>query len=190
MSEAIWRFFTRLVPIPTIFHSLLNDGPFTHCIECNKELIEADESYLIERVFRGTEPIMEYAMCFQCREKLSGELSRESLQRIEAHFEERVVLEDRIDLMLKESGEDVSQWIDECLVTKRHRGDCREYQIMAACKGDKLALGPTPFMISGEAADEVGKLLSKQTRERLGEFTETHFGMPPEFCDSPKPVLF
>ena len=190
MSEAIWQFFTRFVPIPPIFHSLLKDGPFTHCLDCNKELIEADESYVIERVFRGTEPIVEYAMCFDCREKLCSELSRESLQRIEAHFEERVVLEDRVDLMMRESAEDVGQWIDACLVTKQKRADCQEYQIMAACKGNRLALGPTPFMISGAAAEEVSKLLSKQTRERLGDFTETHFGMPPEFCDSPQPVLF
>lgn len=190
MSEAIWQFFTRYVPIPPIFHSLLQDGPFTHCLDCNKELIEADEPYLIERIFHGTEPIMEYAMCFPCRTKLCSELSHESLQRIEAYFEERVVLEDRVELMLKESGSDVNQWIDECLITKRDRADCREYQIMAVCKGDKLVLGPTPFMISGDATEEVGKLLSKQTRDKLGEFTETRFGMPPEFCDSPKPVLF
>ena len=51
MSEAIWQFFTRFVPIPPIFHSLLKEGPFTHCLECDRELIQANESYLIERVF-------------------------------------------------------------------------------------------------------------------------------------------
>ena len=72
---------------------------------------------------------MEYAMCFQCREKLSGELSRESLQRIEAHFEERVVLEDRMHLMLNEASDDVGQWIDDrerCDPTVRESRRVRE----------------------------------------------------------------
>jgi hypothetical protein len=191
MSDSSWPFISKLAPIPPIFHSLLKDGMFTHCLDCDRELLESHTDYMIERVFRGTEPIMEYAMCLKCREQLSRELSVESGQRIEAFVQERVVFEDRIEKMWQSEGVDAERWIDECLISKERRSECSEYQIVAACRGANLFVGPLPIMISGKAAREIGKLLSKKTRDRLGEFSSTHFGMPPEFCDNPNtPILF
>ena len=40
-------------------------------------------------------------------------------------------------------------------------------------------------MISDTAVREMEKLLSKKTRERMDDFVDEYFGMPPEFKDLP-----
>ena len=184
MSNDYYIPFSRYVPIPSLFHSLLADGPFEKCIECEMELLKSTEPYVIERIFRGTEPIVELAVCLACREKISGELSELSRQRIQAFLEERVVWEDRIEL-LNEEGDDASSWIDRCVINKTLRAECNEYQIVGFCRGDQLALGPLPIMISGHAIEQINRLLSKSTRDRMEDFTDSHFGMPSEFRDLP-----
>ena len=49
-----------------------------------------------------------------------------------------------------------------------------------------------PMMISGLAAEEIQKLMSKQTRDRLGDMVQDFFGMPSEFADGPStsPLIF
>ena len=80
-----WPIQPRLVPIPKAFHSLELDGPFQTCLQCGGDLLTADR-YMIERVFKGTEPIVEYAMCSYCVDDASSELSAESLRNVREHF--------------------------------------------------------------------------------------------------------
>lgn len=195
MSDELHDFNPRQIDIPSIFHSLLTEGLFRNCVECDRQLITNDESqlipYFIDRVFKGTEPIVEYAMCLLCRQKLSSELSKESTQRIEAYIEERVVIEDRIAMAADDDWDDLDKWLGKCMITKESREDCNEYQIVAACFGDQMMIGPTPYLISGTASRDVSKLLSKKTRDRMGDFMNTHFGMPPEFAEDPNaPLIF
>lgn len=195
-----YGFAPKRIDIPPIFHSLLTDGLFQSCVECERPLLADAVSgdnesrlvpYFVDRVFRGTEPIVEYAMCLPCREKMCSELSKESTQRIQAYTEERVVLEDRLAMVGEDDWDDLDKWLGKCLITKEPREGCNEYQVVAACFGDQMIIGPTPYMISGTASREVSKLLSKKTRDRMGDFMNTHFGMPPEFADNPNaPMMF
>ena len=190
MSNDFYIPFSRYVPIPSMFHSLLADGPFEKCLECECDLLNSSELYVIERVFRGTEPIVELAVCMNCRSKISGELSELSRQRIQAYLEERIVWENRLELLNEES-EDVASWVDHCVITKTSLEECSEYQIMGFCRGDQIALGPLPIMISGEAIEQINRLLSRGTRDRMEDFTDSHFGMPSEFRDLPNtPFIF
>ena len=179
----------KLVPIPTTFHALY-DGPFQHCIDCECSLITSDKQYIVERIFRGSEPILEYALCEDCHQKILQELSRESLEAIEAFFVERMDYPRRAALANPDPDAALDEWIGHCCVSLEPAVNCHEHQIVALCQGDQMVLGPSsPMMISGAVVEEVAEKLSRSTRDQLDDFVGTHFGMPSDFCDTPTPIL-
>ena len=196
----LWPLVPKHCPIPAEFHSLELDGPFQKCLICHTELVSCGQ-YFVERVFRGTEPILEYAICGPCQTEMTSELSRDSLARMEEFFasidtESRV---NRLRGLLPATGEyeglddwdsdskisDVEPWFAECLVTKKKRSQCRGYQLIGSFSGNQLELGHAPFMLSSDVTEELSSLMSKTTRDRMGDFIGTYFGMPPEFQDNP-----
>jgi hypothetical protein len=176
----------RWVPIPETFQSLQYDGLFTKCIECERELLDGSCLYWIERVFRGTEPIFEMAMCMTCREKIAEELSEDSRMRINAYVEERLDVEMRHTETQQWPDDQLDLWLERCALTKRPLAECRTYQIAGACVGPLLSIDMLPIMISDQAGEEMQKLMSKKTRDRLGDMVNDYFGMPPEFADEPQ----
>lgn len=175
----------RWIDIPECFHSLYHSGPFTRCIACERDLLEDNCRYIVERSFHGQEPIFELAVCETCHENFSKELSKDSLLRINAHIEERVDFEQRYEHTLEFSSADISSWTQQCLLSKTPRTECKKYQIIAMCQGSQMRLDIFPVMISDLAANELQKLMSKKTRERHEELVQEFFGMPSEFADSP-----
>lgn len=179
-------------PIPPTLYSLEAGGPFQKCLQCGCHLLETN-LYMIERVFRGTEPIIEYAMCFSCAQNSSGEISEASREHITQFFRENVDFSTRAALAIEcqESGS-VEPLLDECLVTGASSADCRERQICAWCDGDKIRLDLPPIMISGAAIEAISENLSEQTRGWMNDFVGDNFGMPSEFIDAPDvaPLLF
>jgi hypothetical protein len=176
----------RWVKIPEQFHSLYHEGLFPRCVDCDRDLLVGDCDYWIERVFRGTEPICEMAMCSDCRMAISEELSQDSLMRINAFVEERFDMEARYEKTLAWPGKDIELWLDRCIFTKKPAGECPNYQIAGLCRGRHLSIDLLPIMISDDAIEEMQKLMSKKTRERLGEMVQDFFGMPSEFIDGPE----
>ncbi len=185
--------FPRYVPIAPAFHSLELGGPFTHCRICNRLLASMGQDYLIERIFRGSEPIVEYAMCVNCQSEVSAEMSEESMRNVQAFFEQ-IDFERRMEKLwpclaaVDDSQSDsraIEPWIDRCVVTGSSRESCRGYQIVGLCSGNRMELSHLPLMLSSDAVEQIVKLMSKATRDRLDEFMGDKFGMPPEFCESP-----
>ena len=160
-----------------------------------------DESslYFIEKVFKGSEPIMEMAACLPCLMELQKELSEESRQAVQKEFEGKVDWKDRLswaqpsnETELDLSELDVDRWLDHCVLTNAPRSQCRDFQVSGLFMGDQIVVGELPYMVSGKAAELISDKLSKKTRDYLQDFVETQFGMPPEFCNpsSPIPALF
>ncbi len=168
-----------------IFWPMYGKRPFETCVVCQKSLFDASEPYLIERAFRIEEPIFEYAMCWACRQKCGQGISPKSTQRIVAHIEEHVDFEARAERLIDVGSENVAPWLQRCLLTKADRSECRDYQITALAYQDRLLLGGMPLLISSEAAEQLQRLFSKQTREAMDDFTEQFLGMPPEFRNAP-----
>lgn len=190
MSNPYLRRIADYIPVPALFHSFLTDKPFDKCLVCQSELLVDGMQYLVERAFVGIEPVYEYAMCVKCCLNLGGDLSEESLMRLKAHFEERVDFEDRRKRLLHKGTKDVDLWIDECLLTKKKRKDCRSYAIYGHCDGPDLFLDDHLHMVSDEGMNQLFQLLSKQTKDRLDDFTDEYLGMPPEFKDQPNTPRF
>lgn len=176
----------QFIPLPELLHSVEKGRPFEHCLMCNSNLLEDGTQYLLEKAFKGDEVIFEFALCLDCQQNCSDEMSKKSRLRVDAWFSERVDLADRRTGLLKTSSDEFEPWIDECVLTKKRRSDCSEYQLFAHCDGPDLLFSYFPYMISGAGMDELVRLLSKQTRDRIDGFTDQYLGMPPEFQELPK----
>jgi hypothetical protein len=179
--------YSDSVPIPAAFHSLELDGPFEKCLLCDCELRSSGQPYMIERVFKRAEPIIEYAMCQSCITTSNEELSTESRQSIREWFQASFNPLTRLREMDRyRDDSDVQSLFSECAITGTAAGNCQERQIMAMCQGDRLIVGfGSPMMLSGAAIEQIVELLSEQTRGWMQDFVSDNFGMPPEFCDSP-----
>ena len=171
------------VPIPKIFHSVYEAGPFSKCIVCTKALLDDETDYMVEKIFRGTETIVEYAICSDCAVAMYSELSAESTGRIEQYLSEKINWQSRLEMAMGTHGDDIAQWIDTCLVTGRPRDQLPGYQLCARCRVAKLQRFIFPLMIAGDVSEDIGRLLSKKTRDRMDGFVDEYLGLSPEYRD-------
>lgn len=162
--------------VPRTFHSEETGERFAACSVCGRALLEEGTQYLIEKGFRKGETTFEYALCLGCCESMRGELSEASLKRIEHYFGERVDLVAHRERMMREHRGDCDAWLDRCLLSGGELGD--EYQIYAQCDGGDLLFAYAPYAISGKEIENLGQVLSKETRERLDDFIDDVLGVP------------
>lgn len=205
-----------LVEIPHLFHSVEFDGPFQKCQVCNRELFHDGQAYLIEKVFRGPETIIEIATCLPCAMEMQSSISAESMQTIQQEFHAKVDMMERLrwlgtgsdsDTDDLSSADDISssqaestekvtspdpdRWLESCILSGKPRKDTSNYQVVGMFMGDKMMLSVFPYLISSKAIEEISEKLSSETKGFMQDFIDTQFGMPPEFCnpDSPLPLL-
>lgn len=171
-------------PIPKVFWQFETDGPFHRCSICSVDLMQPDTNYLIEKAFQNGETVFEYAMCFDCYQKLSQELSADSKKRIQHYFEEHIVIESRRHAMLANREKPAEHWLSECLVKGTPIDACPEYQIYGWCIDRDLVYTGFPYMLSGAVIDDLLQLLSPETRGVLDSLSDQLFGI-----DMPNPVL-
>jgi hypothetical protein len=193
-SEFFWHDSSLRIPIPKLFHSLEHEGPFVNCTMCGSSLRGRDDRYIVQRVFQQDEPILELAMCMSCRDEQSLELSDESRERIEQYIRQTLDLQPRVEKITQiESIDSLDPWLNECLLTGHTWSTVSRRSICGICYGDELELGHLfPYMITGVAEEALSDRVSQKTRDWLSDFVGTHFGMPPEFCDTPDmaPIFF
>lgn len=174
-------------PIPALLQSYETGKPFQTCIACSGDLLAEGSQYVVEKAIRNypgagvQDVIFEYAMCLSCAQQLREELSLESKANIEAYFTQRVNLEARREALLAlPEPLRLENWLSHCLVTGLPREACTEYQIFGQCFGPELYFGFMPYMLSGQAMEEIQELISPHTRQILDDFMDSHFGLPPE----------
>ncbi len=174
-------------PIPAIFHSDKEQKPFTTCRVCGKNLMDCGEPYLIEKAFgkpEGQEQhkvIFELAYCIPCMQGMNTSLSEESRQNINRYFEEHTHMEERDANLKKYDLIDPEVWLHSCVVKNKSADQVNEFQIYGLCHGDQLIYNHAPYMICGEAIDEVMDLLSTKSLDILNDFMTDLIDIPPEF---------
>jgi hypothetical protein len=175
----------RFEPIPKRFYPEKSEKPFDKCIMCEKYLLGEGTLYMIEKAYRrypalDTEAVIfEYAICKECAENMRSELSEESRQRIDSYFAKNVDFEKRMRTMLDDKP-DLDKYISSCAVKQTPAEQAEEYVICAQCDGCDIVYSAFPYMIGGEAMEEVSELLSLKTRDVLDDFIDRHLSGPPE----------
>lgn len=167
--------------IPEKFDNSLIEGKFIECSVCQADLSSPDTEYLIEKAYRrfpdnlGEELLFEVAVCFDCASRMRGELSKESLQNIQAYFQEK-----SMEQKLANPNPDPTILLDQCLLSGKNIHDTKEYQVYAHCRGGDLADPFSYYMLSDDTIEAIQELLSDHTREQLRKFSDDNTGMPPE----------
>lgn len=119
--------FNEFIPVPEELWSFETGAPMQRCFMCDCDLFEAGRNYLIEKAFKGDEVIFEYAICFDCRMKLQGELSQKSLGLILNYFAEHVDFERRRIELLDQHSTNYAKWVERCLVKDKPRAECSSF---------------------------------------------------------------
>jgi hypothetical protein len=176
------------IPIPEAFWSTETGTPFSHCVECHQDLSRPGTPYLIEKAYRGSEPILEFAICLPCVLKAQKQLSALSRQRIEEYFLENAHLAERQECLAGGHQPDLSAWLDKCLFKDTPIQPGEEYQIYAQCDGGLLFFSHHPYAVGHLALEELSELLSAETKGFFDDFVGRHFGIP-DGIDLPKPML-
>ncbi|GAA0893011.1 hypothetical protein GCM10009122_26900 [Fulvivirga kasyanovii] len=176
------------IEIPTDFHSFSKQGLFERCIECDKFLLDQGTEYFIEKAikkypgYKAFDVIFEYAICATCAEKMRKRISKESMKSIEKYFAENVDVNQRMNVM-QANPDNPQAWMKECMVKGSDKTELNEFQIYAHCNGKHLEMTQMPYLISGQALDEIANLLSEKTLDELDGFVNRHFGPPPELME-------
>lgn len=184
---------TRFLDIPKILHSVEKDMPFRNCINCGAELLFSNQHYVIEKVIKNNEVIIELAMCLECRGEQSDDgMSEASAKTLQSFVKDNIDFENRLRLMSQVSDSDsIDPWLERCVLSDQPSQIFSEYQIVALCRGPWIQRDFYPALISGPSVEALSDLLSKETRDWMDDFVGSNFGMPSEFCEPPSftPVL-
>lgn len=178
-EETEFELVPNCVEVPLVFHSFMEEGPFAKCTICAAHLRKDGTPYLIHKAFHREEVIFEYALCLPCRARMTEELSKESMERINAYMEQ-YDMGTRNDELMADRGPDVSAWLSHCFITGKPVEESDEHHIYAFCDGPDLVFSGLPMAIVGDVNEELNELLSQKTRDRLDGFVDEQFGLPPE----------
>lgn len=168
--------------IPLLFYSSETSTPIRHCLVCERDLLEGAE-YMIEKAFVnypsvGTKDLVwEFAVCFDCMHDMKSDYSEESHQRLTEFFQVNMNFDHQYDLEAQENM-NAEDWTSRCAITGQHISECSQYQIYAYCVGNLCAFENAPFMISGEAMDQLIPLISNKTLGAMNDFRDRYFPPP------------
>lgn len=177
------------IPVPEEFYCEKENAPFTHCKLCSKELIESNSEYVIEKAFSKDlrtgkhNVIFELAYCAECMEGVHSELSQESMQNLAMFFQGRTNLEKRNNELIKHQLFETDIWLNNCIINNKDIRNVDEYQVTCLCKGREMIFNHTPYMISGEAMDEIVMLLSNETLDIINDRWDDIVDLPADVID-------
>lgn len=175
-----------------MFYNSDTGKPFENCLVCNCNLLEEDTLYLVERAIKKynaletSSVIFEYAMCMSCAMRMNEVLSEESKNKVEAYFAQHVNMHQRIADNKEQYGTDVNKWVEHCMLKNTHESETEEYQLYGMFSGNTMLFTEMPYMLSGEAMDEITNLMSNKSLGDIDDFIDQFFGLPPEVRDAIK----
>lgn len=187
------------LPIPGIFHSDKSNQPFTECKVCQKDIIRSGEPYIIEKAYgqdltKGRrEMVFELAYCMDCVHQINESLSQESRDKIQAYFKENTDIDKRDQELKKYELFETDIWLQNCIVKNKSMDEVDEFQIYALCIGNDILFHQAPYMVCGEAIDEVMELLSNKSLDILNDLMSDIIDLPPHYDElfkRPTPLIF
>lgn len=159
-------------PIPQILHSFYEDRPFTICTRCGESLVHFEQGYVLNKVFKAGECLVEYAICHPCHERMVLEYSTESKQALQKYHDEHF--------------RDLDS-LDTCGFCGRPGAEGDEFSIGGVCRGEAMHHA---IRICHPCGEKIQGLISEQTRDVWRRFREENMpGPPADILPVPDPVM-
>ncbi len=192
--------YHELPEIPAEFYNSDTGVPFTECMVCQCDLIQEQEPYAVERAIRHypelelDNVVFEYALCARCVGDMEREISKKTMLAIMGYFREHISYGQRPTWNPEDAEHAVfncEEWTGHCAVKGMPRKELFEYSLHARCIGDRIIPEVIPYMISGQAQDDLVGLFSNASLGFLDDFTDRHFSGPPELKElfKGRPIL-
>ncbi len=145
--------------------------------------------HIVNQSYVGTECVFEFAMCFECREKMNDKLSEKSRVAMFDFMHDNTDMESREEKLGNEAETD--DYIATCLTCRKPRENTQSYTLGAMFSSNHLVKGPFPMLICGDCEGKLGETISDETRDVWDKFIGEHFPGPPSEIKFPtgKPVL-
>lgn len=172
------------IELPELFWSFETGAPMTQCSMCGRELLDGATDYMIEKGFKDEETLFEVALCMECHARCALELSEESRENIQHYFQTTVRFAERFQHHASHHGADFLPWVSHCMAKGYPMHECGEYQLYGYARGDRLLFNGAPYLLSGEAIEEIFLLCSHHTRGILEDLTNRLLDL-----DAPKEIL-
>jgi hypothetical protein len=166
-------------PIPEEFYSFETGKAFDRCTECAALLRDDNSHYYIEKAIRGSEVLLEMALCSECLNNLIQSFSSETRERLHDFFHGRVKFGERGNRLLKEAGTSVSPWIASCVFCGTPRSEAGEHWVVGECVGDCMKFYWYPYIICEDCTLEKRELMSAKSRGASEDWGERTFDGPP-----------
>lgn len=180
--------------IPKVFHNEKTGQLMTTCIMCDDNILEYEHGYLIEKAFKKNikndefEMIFEYAICTECQQSMSKEMSEKSMKNIQSYFNKNKIHISK----LSNSQSDIQKRLNTCMINESDVNDMKEYQIAGQFyKKSMIVFDAFPFAIGEIAIEDIQELLSEKTRDFSDKFKDLI--LPPGVRDKipdNRPVFF
>lgn len=177
--------------IPRLFHNSDTGSEFERCSDCLESLSGKSE-YTIEKALKnypgfGIRDILwEFAICSDCRRKISDELSVKSKAAIEKYYNENSFGA----MPLKEGTPEsmVSAFLEKCGI--KHTDLSRESDYCMALHYKVSEENAFVAAMSGTAMEELVSLLSAESIDVMNGSRSRLTGPLPEFADNPRLGVF
>lgn len=158
------------------FESVETDAPFETCKVCTHPL-EFSETWVVNKHYHRDECVMEYAVCEECRDGISGRFSEESKAAIRAFLENEIDWEQRmLDWMALEAP---AERLDFCVACRIPRFLAEGFAISAQFRQDgSLIEGALPLLMCSDCVARITFSLSTESREVWRDFVTRHFEGP------------
>ncbi len=180
----------KKVDIPSIFYDTVEEKPIEKCQLCEAFLL-SDHYYFIEKAFRKTEVIYEFALCYHCINKMKKKISKESLKKMENYMKTQEGFLER-EKELNSNDYNDQDWLGRCAITQKDKSELEEHVIVGMFEGNQMLASIFPYAISTNALENLQSQLSEKTKEEMGNFKNDLIKPSPELEDiftKPSPIF-
>ncbi len=165
--------------MPEHFYSDETGVPFVRCVECERELVEMDAPYMVQKCSNGRETVFEFAICAPCAERLHSSYSDASRRAIAGFFHSRIDLDERVRRLRAAGDADLDRWIGDCMACGDAPRPGEGHATAALCAGLEILYSHAPFRICGRCELTLNELISPETRGEWDRFVGRNFDLPP-----------
>lgn len=166
--------------IPPIFYNTVKDLPFSNCSKCDRFLLDGSMEYLVEKICIPNDVLYEFAICQYCIEQLHQEISKESMQNMQAFQNKQMnkgfqIIDDYLNLNIER--------IKKVLTNKQPNISYESCNIIAYFKGNAISPTMPAVCVSTQILENMQDKISKKTRDNFDDFTDFLGGVPPDLED-------